>query len=658
MLKLKKENLVFKIPGFLFAHNLEHTRACVYGGLSAQLIRNRKFAGKCGRDGLSFEWEKIGGARDYHYIDPIDTYTRHSEGIAGNHIEKNSQKFQNLSGGKCGIRQRGIALSEGADYELKIVAKADRGAMINVLIREPEKSRNLTKTAPDGIFFAAFSVAREYTVHEFNFASKKSGGDLILEIYTEEVSEAAIGAVSLLPRDNFHGMRLDVIENLKKIGTSMLRWPGGNFAGEYFWKDGLLNPDERAPLLSYTPLETQPYMFGFDNHEIGINQFVALCREINAEPSVTINLFHDSDADSRDFVEYCNGGPETVWGRKRVALGFAEPFNIKYWSLGNEMGYGHMEGLNTIESYTQKALSTAAEMKKADPEIIFCCSGPYPNGDWVSGSLKKLAGRGDYVSVHSYFPMNVQTKMKFTSEDKKRETVRLLTAAPYETMRVIAALRDSIDEECGKKDIKISFDEWNAWFAWYRTPNPAESLFAGVMMNNVIRMSDIFNMPVCCYFQPVNEGAILVDESGSRLTGIGMVFEMYKRHRGNKYIETGCFTAALNDEKPNEPGESHAKKIIRENEKNAVDILASYDENANEIIITCVNKSCGSYILEFETEGFGETEIKEVTELFAEDVSPGNETALIIKKTEPGAGTIIIDGYSILRATVKTGKVE
>ena len=79
-----------------------------------------------------------------------------------------------------------------------------------------------------------------------------------LSITFSNVNGLNFGVLSMLPFDHFHGMRCDVIECMKEIGISMLRWPGGNFAGEYRWQDGLLDADERAPLEAYMENETQP----------------------------------------------------------------------------------------------------------------------------------------------------------------------------------------------------------------------------------------------------------------------------------------------------------------------------------------------------------------------------------------------------------------
>lgn len=111
--------------------------------------------------------------------------------------------------------------------------------------------------------------------------------------YTEQ-AQLLIGAVSMMPDNHFHTMRRDTVEKLKEIGVRLLRWPGGNFAGEYRWQDMFLHPDRRAPMEGYMENETQPFTHGYDMHEIDTDDFIALCREIGAEPFLTINAAWDS----------------------------------------------------------------------------------------------------------------------------------------------------------------------------------------------------------------------------------------------------------------------------------------------------------------------------------------------------------------------------
>ena len=139
----------------------------------------------------------------------------------------------------------------------------------------------------------------DWTRFEVELTPQAADPDADLRICWEEAGHVCVGAISLLPKDHFHGMRRDVVEAMKELGIKVLRWPGGNFAGEFNWMDGLLPVDMRAPFQSYLGLETQPHTMGYDYSEINTDDFIALCREIGAEPFITINLLEYSRGERR-----------------------------------------------------------------------------------------------------------------------------------------------------------------------------------------------------------------------------------------------------------------------------------------------------------------------------------------------------------------------
>jgi alpha-L-arabinofuranosidase len=149
------------------------------------------------------------------------------------------------------------------------------------------------------------------------------------------------------------------------------------------------------------------------------------------------------------------------------------------------------------------------------------------------------------------------------------------------------------------------------------------------MLNNLLRLSEPFRMPVACYFQPVNEGAIEITPAGSRLTAIGRVFELYKRHIGGRIIGLD------------------GRRTIGECEAGAVDIAASYDENTGRITVTCVNKTGRDVPLAFTFDGFGEPAAEEALELTAEDIAPGHTWQ------ERVTDGLSVSKHSILRLTFK-----
>ncbi len=307
--KIDLGQLGASVSPLLFGHNLEHTRSCMWRGLSAQLIRNRKFAGKPQQlIGAAMEWYAVGLPQTFFHLDGDVVYTRHQSadpqpraGHKQRRNEMHSQLIQGcVEGERCGIGQDQVALEQGRDYLLRLAILGTEGLPVAVTVADDGGNSNY--------FSVEIEATGEWQVHEFEFAAGAVDAAARLEVTFAGAAELRIGFVSLLATDSFCGMRRDVIELLKEIGAPILRWPGGNFAGDYRWLDGLLDVDMRAPLNTFQEVETLPHTFGFDFHEMGIDEFIALCREVGAETFISINLAWDSPEQCAAWVEYCNGG--------------------------------------------------------------------------------------------------------------------------------------------------------------------------------------------------------------------------------------------------------------------------------------------------------------------------------------------------------------
>ena len=359
--------------------------------------------------------------------------------------------------------------------------------------------------------------------------SPEDDADACLRLTFAARASVIFGAVSLLPEDHFHGMRRDVVDRLKELGVGLLRWPGGNFAGEYRWQDMFLPVDMRAPLQAYTEDETQPYTHGYDMHEIDTDDFIALCREIGAAPFITINLAWDSPESSAAWVQYCNGPADSEYGRLRAQRGHEEPYGVRFWSLGNEMGYGHMEGPMQPAQYAAAARASAEAMLTVDPGLTLCSSGPYENAEkaavWVENSARALWPLASFISFHTYnnFPQD------FTSPEGIRQTYLSAMASVKENRASLRALRAITPH-----DIRISYDEWNVWAAWFRKSNALEGMFAAQMLHMMLDASEALNAPFLCFFQPVGEGAIDVFPDRAALSADGQAFALLKAHKGGE----------------------------------------------------------------------------------------------------------------------------
>ena len=524
------------IPAFLFGQNLEHTRYSIYQGLSAQMLRNRKFAGKPSRDGIASEWQPIAIDKEcFHNLvwSPCSdgklfcemlwdsTYTRHAVTVSqcGKMPRRNecfSQAISNYGDIPVGIVQNGIQLSH-KKYIFRIALQNGTNvAFPQVAVAIFTGQQIIHKELVTG-------VGSDWSTHEFVF-SAPAECEASVFVGLESRGIIRCGMVSLLPSDHFYGMRRDVITQLKTIGTSLLRWPGGNFAGEYFWRDGLLDPDMRAPSQSAMEIETQPYSGGFDNNELGTDEIIALCREIGAEPFFTINPVWFSPEESAAWVEYCNGSPDTPMGKIRQERGFPEPYRVRFWSLGNEIGFQHMEGGNNPEQYAELGKRHTNAMRLVDNTISICGSGPYPNSEWCRQVATTMLPEVGAVSLHHYAVIN---PLDFTSPEGCSKSYHDIVGRVDEFESLVAEMRRDLPQE-----ISLSLDEWNVWYAWYRNPGTAEGMFAARFFHWLFRAYRHYRIGCACFFEAINEGAIRVDPTTCHLTATGQVFSIMSGHIG------------------------------------------------------------------------------------------------------------------------------
>jgi alpha-N-arabinofuranosidase len=511
------------IPAYIFGQNIEHTRSAVQGGLSAQLMRNRKFAGKPDRRGVAMMWDGYGDQAMYDHSS--FSCARHAAKSRMRRInERHCQVICGLTDkGEAGIRQDKIGIRGGVSHTLKAVVSSYHPEDAQIVMRVTSAGNTIAEKT----FTVNTKSRTEWKRISLDF-TVPADTTAEVSIGVKGRSMAAIGAVSLLPADHFRGMRADVIDYLREIGTSVVRWPGGNFAGEYRWRDGLIeDPDERTPLQSYTEIETQPHSLGYDSNDIGMEDILALCERIGAQPCFTINAAWESPKDSADWVKHCKG-------------------RVKMWSLGNEMGYGHMEGPKNPKGYTDMVRPHAEEMLKVDPSLTIIASGPYPHGGqgWINDSAKALFPVAPIISYHRY---DSWICFDFSSPERTEKLYKTISGHADQAFNTIRSFRSRLPKEIG-----ISYDEWNIWYMWYRQEGIVEGLYAAKMLNNFMRNWEELGIKLVCYFQAINEQAITVSPYESHLTSIGEAMRLWKEHVGgvpvtDKTIPTETFVTDAPD---------------------------------------------------------------------------------------------------------------
>lgn len=533
-LEIETADRGYSVSPLLFGGNIEHSRSAINGGLSAQMLRNRKFVGMPNSFyGNAADWFIIGD-KTYAMLGSDQTgggniddgcisgsYTRHSP--LGYHMNRryecNCQILQSFGEALAGMGQHELCIKENADYEFRIVIALDRPTDITVSL-----------TSRDGGSIYACKTFKadgnKWTTYTAALHAEQSDPDADLRITFSSAARLCIGAVSLMPTDNFHGMRCEAVELLKELGIKLLRWPGGNFAGEYNWIDGLLPCDMRAPLESHILHLTQPHTHGYDFSEINTDDFIALCREVGAEPSITINITWNTPEENAAWVEYCNGDENTVYGKMRIDRGFKEPYNVKYWSLGNEAGYGHMEGDNTPKGYRRIAAENAQAMLRVSSELVLTSSGCHPDKDWAENANNPLAEVSPLVALHNY--VNIPT---YSDRAKRREEYMQCLGGVDECRRKIHELRSYLDPK-----LQIAFDEWNCWYAWYRSGDVFSGIFTAKMFHMLITEQQKSNVMLSAVFQPINEGCFQLYPDGAAMMPMGKIFAIMSQHSGGRLL--------------------------------------------------------------------------------------------------------------------------
>jgi alpha-N-arabinofuranosidase len=318
------------------------------------------------------------------------------------------------------------------------------------------------------------------------------------------------------------GFRRDVLELTRELGVSTVRYPGGNFVSGYRWEDGVGPVEQRPVRLDLAWHSTDP-------NTVGVDEFAKWSAKAGVEPMMAVNLGTRGTQEALDLLEYCNIDGGTALSEQRRANGAANGYGIRMWCLGNEMDGPWQVGHKTAEEYGHLANETAKAIRAFDSslELIVCGSSharmpTYPQ--WEATVLEQTYDAIDYISLHMYF------------RNPEKNTANFL-ALSHELDDYIASVASVIQfvkaKKRSKKDVYISFDEWNVWYhsnkqdraildgnkGWPHAPallediyNFEDVLMVGLIVNTFIRRSDV--VKIACIAQLVNVIAPIMTAPG------------------------------------------------------------------------------------------------------------------------------------------------
>jgi alpha-L-arabinofuranosidase len=529
---------------YIYGQFIEHLGRCIYGGIWAEMLEDRKFF--YGVGDKESPWKPIG--------DPAAVVMNATAPYVGAH----TPDITLPGGGKAGGLEQGeLGVTAGKKYVGRIILAGEANAgpvQVSLVWGAGEKERQTV---------TILSVSRDFHSFGLAFAAGATTDSARLVVSSAGRGVLRVGTVSLMPADNVEGFRADTLQLLRELNSPVYRWPGGNFVSGYNWRDGIGDRDRRPP-------RKNPAWKGVEHNDVGIHEFMALCRLLATEPYIAVNSGLGDVQAAADEVEYVNGAANTPMGAARAKNGHAAPYACRFWSIGNEM-YGDWQlGHIPLAKYQEKHNEFARAMRAKDPSITLVGVGDV--GPWTEGMLTNCADNMSLISEHFY----VQEAAGLMGH---------VALVPRQIKRIAEAhrkYRQTLPTLAGK-DIRVALDEWNYWYGPHLYGELGTQYFLkdalGIVagLHEYSRQSDIVFM--ANYAQTVNViGAIKTSKRDAVLDSTGVVLALYRRHFGTIPVEVGGAPEPL-------------------------DVAASWQESGRALTISVVNPTRQSQTMDLQVDG-------------------------------------------------------
>lgn len=454
-------------------------------------------------------------------------------------------------------------------------------------------------------------------------------GDISPDIYgafLEPIKEMVYGSL-YNPESDYaddNGFREDLIKLLKELKVTNVRWPGGNYASGYNWEDGIGPKDKRPARLDLA-------WKVIDRNQMGTDEYTKFCSLIGAENFVCINTGTGTLDQARYWVEYCNTDSGTYYSDLRKQYGRSEPYNIKYWALGNEPDGWWQMGHKNVDDYCKFAKEAAKLMKQTDRSIKLIAAGAsdYSPGnkwiDWNRDLLHNLVGYIDYISIHRY----IKSRDGFgETHNSFGEFMSVGCDLDQKIELVKSQITEALIKSGSKRPIWIAFDEYSG-----QGDDLTSSLMLAQFLNAFIRHADIVKIANHSFLT-----RLVTDSQDGH-------FKNAKYHSFYLF-SNNCFGTSLdvyvNCETYNTPKFAEVPYL---------DVSAVYNESDNRLILNVVNRhetSPVSAVIEIQTgEIKGKVIISEVNGNSTSSVNTSKEQNVSINTLEKeGRGKIIHHDFS------------
>ena len=636
------------ISKYLYGQLLEHRGNIINNGLWAEMLDDRKFyhpiVSQTAARSPGWGWGGRGPMRRWVPIGAPESVTMDTnQPFVGEH-----SPLVTINGtAPTGIRQGGLAVRKGMDYTGRVMLAGDPGVTVQVSLAWGTNADE-RQTATLG------PLHQTYAKFPLRFTAETDSVTAQIQITGTGSGSFHIGTVSLMPADNLEGFRAEVIAALKQLHSTIYRFPGGNYASGYEWTDAIGDRDRRAPELDPAWNSEQP-------NDVGTDEFMALCRLLDAEPYITVNAGLGGDRTAADWVAYANSPATTPMGALRAANGHPTPYGVKFWGVGNEAwGIGWELGAIPLAQFEIKHNQFAKAMRAADPTIKLIASGAMPDAmtgseqslklgtklipnwlgpaDWTGGLFANCLDNMDLISQHFYSYNNqrfdlAKTNRVVTDPDeplidwmrRPANHIRSNVEAYQEYLNRIPALK--------ARPVPICLDQWS----YQGVPANSYKVVPAYAwtFHEMFRHSDLFQMANFTY-------ATLLVSAGrnqAELNPAGLLFKLYRDHYGTIPVE---ITGNSPHPKPKYPPGGEEPIVNAGSDTFPLDVVAAWTPGHKSLTIAVINPTESEQSLNLAITGADLTRTGHEWRM-----APSNLNANIVAGQNPGVQVEDIALYAI-----------
>ena len=619
-----------RVPQMIFGHFVEFMRDCIDEGMWAQILKNRGFDKRKdipegvvdGNPHIAEGWFRTG------YKNAFEITLDAKKSLARDGYAQKINCYNDYDG-FVGIAQGNLHFHQ-EQYKGYIWMTAQESAKMEIIVRDEKKEE---------LYKQVVRVEGSWKKYEFEFCSTKEVPHGVFEIRMIGEGIVWLDAASIMQEDNIDGIWKEVHHYIKELNIPIIRYPGGCFADVYSFEDGIGDIDKR-------PYRRNRHWGGYVDNSFGTDEFLKFCENLKCEPMICVNFGSGTPEEAANWVEYCNGSIDTKYGKLRALNGREEPYNIKYWDVGNEI-FGEWEvGHSTAEVYAWKYLEFYEAMKAKDEEIIIMTCGG--DGDdrsqeWNQKISEIIKDKMSALSLHMYAQKEMG-KNEHNNEDVYYATVGSVKKYEEILCESFKTVNENVDRE-----ILVAVTEYNLGtiIDSYREQTLEAAILNAGFLNMFIRNSE--KLLMCNYSDLVNgwPGGCIVSKHGKAFgTASYYVLQMYSQSNIKEVLD-------ITLDAPTYSTKRQIGNIEPILDIPIIDVVAGKNAENQEVFFV-VNRSQKE---SFEVNIAKKTCMAEVTQIFSEKTSDMNfyDEQKVFPKVimkEAVNGSVEVSPHSVTRIRV------